>query len=362
MKGHLIVADISGYTRFLTESELEHANGIIGELLNAILETVHAPLTISRIEGDAVFLYGVMPEGMTGAVVIESVEQLYIGFAKAMETMVLNTTCPCAACSNIPSLGLKIVMHCGEFQKTMVGGIETLTGAEVVVVHRLLKNQVREKTGISDYLYVTQACVDDLGIERIVAGWTPHREEYEHVGSVDGYVSNLADVWQFVRGQNEDRVVQREAWRTVDSYTSAPSVVVWDHLLDPTKRNQWMHGGTTLTRNDRDGRVSSGMEYHCIHGDNDVLVFTVLDSRPLDYLTLRLPVGGPFVLRYTEYLAPSGDGTHLVTHFAAPFDADSGVPAPQEVLDQVDAELIARYHTFQSDLVGMAEAAALATP
>ena len=94
MKGHLIVADISGYTRFLTESELEHANGIIGELLTAILETIHAPLTVSRIEGDAVFLYGVMPEGMSGPVVLQSVEELYIGFAKAMETMVMNTTCP----------------------------------------------------------------------------------------------------------------------------------------------------------------------------------------------------------------------------------------------------------------------------
>ena len=34
VQGHLVIADISGYTQFLTTSELDHANGIIGELLN----------------------------------------------------------------------------------------------------------------------------------------------------------------------------------------------------------------------------------------------------------------------------------------------------------------------------------------
>ena len=361
MKGHLIVADISGYTRFLTESELEHAHGIIGELLNAILETIHAPLTVSRIEGDAVFLYGVMPEGMSGAVVLESVEQLYIGFAKAMETMVMNTTCTCNACANITSLGLKIVMHCGEFQKTSVAGIETLTGAEVVVVHRLLKNSIREETGIDDYLYLTQACVDDLGIERIVAAWTKHAEEYEHLGVVEGYVSSLSDVWRFVRSQNEDRVVQRDAWRTADTYSKAPAMVVWDHLLDPVKRNRWMHGGTHTVRNDRDGRVVPGMEYHCVHGENELVVFTVLDMRPLEYLTLTFPVGDGFFVRYTEYLTASGNGTHLVTHFAVPYDPQTSANAPPNVVEMVDSELVAPYRLFQAELIEMAEAAALAT-
>lgn len=359
MKGHLIVADISGYTRFLTESELEHANGIIGELLNAILGTIHAPLTVSRIEGDAVFLYGVMPDGMSGAVVLESVEQLYIGFAQAIETMVMNTTCPCNACANISSLGLKIVMHCGEFEKTEVAGIETLNGAAVVVVHRLLKNHIKEEAGIDDYLYLTQACVDDLDIGHIVAAWTQHTEEYEHLGIVEGYVSSLPDVWQFVRSQNEDRVVKRDAWRTVDAYSKAPPVVVWDHMLDPAKRNRWLHGETHTVLNDRGGRVAPGMEYHCVHGDNELLVFTVLDNRPVEYLTLMFPVGDGFFLRYTEYVTPSGNGTHLVTHFAVPFDPKTGEDAPPEVLEMVDTGLIATWPTIQAGLVEMADAVAL---
>lgn len=66
MHGHLVIADISGYTQFLTSSELDHANGIIGELLNAVIASIQAPLSVSSIEGDAVFMYGAMPEGISG--------------------------------------------------------------------------------------------------------------------------------------------------------------------------------------------------------------------------------------------------------------------------------------------------------
>ncbi|MFC3230710.1 hypothetical protein ACFOGJ_25905 [Marinibaculum pumilum] len=41
--GYLLMADISGYTAFLTSSEQEHANP---SLLTALVEQVGAPLTL----------------------------------------------------------------------------------------------------------------------------------------------------------------------------------------------------------------------------------------------------------------------------------------------------------------------------
>jgi hypothetical protein len=38
-KGFLVVADISGYTRFLAETELEHANGIVKDLFDSMIPT-----------------------------------------------------------------------------------------------------------------------------------------------------------------------------------------------------------------------------------------------------------------------------------------------------------------------------------
>ncbi|MDJ0923983.1 MAG: DUF2652 domain-containing protein [Acidimicrobiia bacterium] len=359
MRGHLIIADISGYTRFLTESELEHANGIIGELLNAIVGAIQAPLTVSRIEGDAVFMYGVMPDGMSGQTVLESVELLYCAFAGSLETMVLNTTCQCNACANINSLGLKIVMHCGEFAMTTVGGQDTLSGADVVMAHRLTKNTITERTGIADYMIVTQACVDDLDVHNIVAGWVEHTEEYEHVGEVKGYVSSLPDVWAFMRQQNENKVMQREAWLTISAHSAAPPAVVWDHLIDPVKRTAWLGANDNSIVADPRGRIGPGAEFHCAHGeDNEILVFTVLDMKAVDYITIVIPMGDGLGLRYTDYVIPSGTGTRIVSYLAPLFMTETGEDASGEVVVDMESYLRDTYTQNLQDLAQMADEAA----
>ena len=329
MRGHLVIADISGYTQFLTESELEHAHGIITDLLNAVISVIHAPLTVSSVEGDAVFLYGSIPEGTYGQTVLESVENLYCSFASALETMVVNTTCDCNACANINTLGLKIVMHCGEFIKSQVGDRETLTGPDVIAVHRLLKNHVREETGISDYLMVTQACVDELGLERMVAGWTEHSEQYDHIGVVRGYVSSLPDVWAFVKQQTENKVLKDQAWVTGTGQSTAPPAIVWDYLIDPRKRTKWMEVlGNTVT-GETAGRVAPGTEYHCAHGDNEISVFTVIDMRPPEYITMMTEFVPGSVVRYTHYLLASGAGTRVITCAAPPASIETGETLPE---------------------------------
>jgi uncharacterized protein YndB with AHSA1/START domain len=341
MLGHLVIADISGYTQFLTEGELEHAHGIVTELLNAIISAIRAPLKVSSIEGDAIFLYGEMPEDVFGQAVLESVEFLYTSFASSLETMVLNTTCKCNACANINTLGLKIVMHCGEFVKTTVGDRETLTGPDVIAVHRLLKNHVKDVTGIADYLLVTQACVDQLDLARIVASWTQHTEDYEHIGEVPGYVSSLEDVWAFVRRQTSNKVLQQEAWVTAREDSAAPPPIVWDYLVDPWKRTKWMQVEGNTVEGEIDGRIGPGSEYHCAHGNGEISVFTVLDTRPNEYITLLTPFTPGTAVRYTHYLIPSGAGTRLVTCAAAPTSVDTGESLP-ELAGPDNAELALR--------------------
>jgi hypothetical protein len=348
MRGHLVIADISGYTRFLTESELEHANGIIADLLNALIAAIHAPLRVSNIEGDAVFMYGVAPDGMSGQTIVESVELLYAAFAGALETMVLNTTCRCNACANISNLGLKIVMHCGEFAVSEVGGRETLNGPDVIVPHRLLKNHVVETTGVEDYLLLTEACVEDLGLEDMVAAWVEHTEEYEHVGKIKGYVSSLRDVWEFMRNQNEDRVLQRDAWVSHTAHSTAPPAVVWDHMIDPVKKMQWMMADSVETINDVNGRVGVGAEYHCAHGDY-LGIFTVLDMKPLDYVTFVIPITPEATLRYTDYVIPSGGGTRFVSYAATPFSPQTG----ENLTDDEGLAELAEY--VRSEIVGQVE-------
>lgn len=328
MRGHLVIADISGYTQFLTDSELDHANGILADLLNSIVGAMQVPLAVSSIEGDAVFMYGEMSDGMTGQTIVESVELLYCAFASALENMVLNTSCQCNACVNISSLGLKIVMHCGEYAKTSVGNITTLSGADVIAVHRLLKNNVSEATGIADYLLVTQACVDDLGVESIVKSWIPHGEEYEHVGRVDGYVASLRDVFEFQQRQTEVKVLKSNAWAEVKEHSTAPPAVVWDHIIDPLKRMHWLDAHGMDIQGEGDGRITPGTEFHCAHGDNELAIFTILDMRPYEYITVIVDFTEESVVKYTTYLIPSGSGTRILLCAEAPM-TPAGDPLPE---------------------------------
>jgi hypothetical protein len=359
VRGHLVLADISGYTRFLTESELEHAHGIINELLDAVIGTIKAPLEVSSIEGDAVFMYGSMPEYTSGQTVLESVELLYCAFAQALETMVLNTSCQCNACANINTLGMKIVMHCGDFVKSELAGRETLTGPDVIAAHRLLKNNVREETGIDDYMLVTQACVDDLDVASIVEGWVPHTETYDDIGEVGGYVSSLPEVWAFVRQQREDKVLQSDAWVSISKYSKAPPTIVWDHLIDPYKRTQWLAANENRVEGRTGGRIGPGSKYHCAHGENnEIAVFTVTDMKTLEYVTFLLPLQDGVAMRYTDYLLPSGTGTRIVTYAAPPFRVETGDPLPDEVLGSLEPAMSSDYAGQIDTLVEMANAAA----
>ena len=53
--GYLILADVSGFTAFVTTTELEHGSEIIAALLDEVVGHLSPPLEIQEIEGDAVF-------------------------------------------------------------------------------------------------------------------------------------------------------------------------------------------------------------------------------------------------------------------------------------------------------------------
>jgi hypothetical protein len=56
-KGLLFIPDISGFTKFVHESEIEHSRFIIQELLEILINANQIGLEISEIEGDAILFY-----------------------------------------------------------------------------------------------------------------------------------------------------------------------------------------------------------------------------------------------------------------------------------------------------------------
>src|SRR3989304_7613506 len=86
-EGYLLIADITGYTRYLSESELEHAQEMLTALLELLVENTRPPLVISRLAGDAVISYGLRGDFFQGQTVTEKIGDIYVTFRKAIERL-----------------------------------------------------------------------------------------------------------------------------------------------------------------------------------------------------------------------------------------------------------------------------------
>src|SRR5690348_10728907 len=145
-EGYLLLADISGYTRFLTGTELEHAQAIIRELTTLLRKDLVPPMTSVSLEGDAVFCCADASVLRDAERLVELIEVCYFDFSNRLLNMARNTTCPCSACAAIGSLDLKFVCHYGSYVVDPDADRVDLAGPDVLLVHRLLKNSVRERT------------------------------------------------------------------------------------------------------------------------------------------------------------------------------------------------------------------------
>jgi hypothetical protein len=139
--GTLMIADISGYTAFLTQSELEHARDILDHLLNTLLGSLQPPLAVGNLEGDAIFVYAPQGSFLQGQTLVETVEKIYFAFCAARDT--IHRSCKCNACALVSTLDLKFVVHYGQYALQTLGTRTELQGSDVIVAHRLLKKHLR---------------------------------------------------------------------------------------------------------------------------------------------------------------------------------------------------------------------------
>ena len=95
-EGFLILADISGFTAFVTATELEHGAQVTGALLEAVMERLAPPLEIQELEGDAVFAIGadrLIDSRRVPTVLLEA----FHGFRDLQHRIALDDTCSCRA-------------------------------------------------------------------------------------------------------------------------------------------------------------------------------------------------------------------------------------------------------------------------
>jgi hypothetical protein len=149
----MLIADIGGYTRFMNlhRMSLVHAQENTTRLLEALIDAVPR-LELAQIEGDAAFLFAREPADEEIARSIGDVARtMHEAFHVEQDELVALTLCRCDACGQIGRLSVKVVAHVGEAIEHTIRGRTSLSGPDVILVHRLLKNSVP----VSEYVLMT---------------------------------------------------------------------------------------------------------------------------------------------------------------------------------------------------------------
>ena len=316
-QGFLIISDITGYSKYVNESELEHARDSLAALLNILIDHTKSPLVLSKLEGDAVFSYAPAGGFLQGQSLLDMIESTYASFRKALELMVINTTCTCNACRNLPNLDLKFFVHFGSFMTQKLGTFTELVGNDVNLVHRLAKNHIKNETGFKAYAAFTQSVMEALGIEEFQNSLTPHRETFADVGEVQMHVHDMHKVWERLKDRVRIEVRPEEALVIIKYEFPVPPSLLWEYLTKPEYRVILLGASKLELRNQVQGRTGVDSVFYCYHGKMETPQL-ILDWRPFEQFTTDDANSWGVTTRITCKLEPTHSGTRLINLMGKP--------------------------------------------
>jgi hypothetical protein len=241
---------------------------------------------------------------------LDAVEECYFAFRGRLRGIEHAVSCTCPACTKVTDLDLKFVIHHGKFVRRAGPRGEELTGNDVIVAHRLLKNGVTAALGLRAYALFTKACVEALDLDPAALALRRHVESYPDVGEVVGYVSDLEARWQEEQGRRRVQVGEEEAAFRVEVAVPGGAELTWELLTSPQKRLLWQVDA--IEQADVGGRRATGASSVCVDGRTKIYE-EILDWRPFDYFTERLSLPGGVRVVLTTSLQPEGGITRVVT-------------------------------------------------
>jgi len=306
-----LIADITGYTGFLAGVELDHAQDIIADLMDTVLKCLRPLFRLEKFEGDAVLVYAV-GDSFDGHLVQDAIECAYFTFRRRLRDIKQSTSCECNACSRMQDLDFKFVCHHGAFIRQKMGGREELAGRDVILIHRLLKNDVNQRLNGHAYALFSDAAIQAMGIDPVAQGLMEHRESIDIIGDVTCWLRDLETAWQNENESARHEVTRDQAVMVLEFEIAAPRPVVWDYFTSPGQRPKW-RAADEVRETALKGRRGGGTVNHCMHG-KAAIIEEVLDWRPFSYLTLTtlLPAPGAPKIPMTYTFSEDVDGRTTV--------------------------------------------------
>lgn len=179
--GCIVIVDISGYTEFVKmhRTAMVHAEQIITDLMESVLDVQGPPLVLDKLMGDAATFYSIDDGPGSAEAIARQVVRFFDAFNESEGVLVSCNVCICDACNQMGSLSLKAILHHGDLILKEMGGRRELAGPDVIIAHRLLKNSVEGE----EYIAMTAAFHQQSGdLEGLVSH--PLQEQTD-LGPVD---------------------------------------------------------------------------------------------------------------------------------------------------------------------------------
>jgi hypothetical protein len=253
--GFLLIADLTGYTAYLSQSELEHAPAIAGDLLATVVASLEPPFRLAKFEGDAAFLVtedgGEEPPNL-----LQAVEACYLDFRRRLRSIDQATSCGCNSCVLAPRLDLKLLLHHGSYVQTQIAGRDELAGRDVILVHRLLKSEAAVNANGTGFALFTSAAIEALRVKPTTIGLVEAEETFANLGPVRTFKFDVEARWHAESGiQRMDSARHATIFDILTLIDAEPSVV-WAHLTSSSLRASWERP-TTLPHEAANGRSLS---------------------------------------------------------------------------------------------------------
>jgi hypothetical protein len=311
--GFLVIADLTGYTAYLSTSELEHAPAIAGDLLETIVGRLEPPFRLTKFEGDAAFLF--VEDGRADAsLLLDAIEASYVAFRRRLRSIDQATSCECNSCRLAPRLDLKLFVHHGSYVRGRIAGRDELAGSDVILVHRLLKGATATGASRSGFALFTAAAVEALGLEPASLGLVRAEESITHLGRVVTFSLDLQARWQVETGLRRVEIADADVVLDIETTIRADPSVVWAHLTSPSLRTLW-EGPLVIEETSPGGRRGVGTIAQCVTGRLATLE-EIVDWQPYDHAGWRLIVSGLGPVDASADLEPIERGTRLRLRWA----------------------------------------------
>jgi uncharacterized protein YndB with AHSA1/START domain len=343
-EGFLLIADLSGYTEYLSRSELEHAPAIAGDLLETVVGRLDPPFRLGKFEGDAAFLY-VEAERADGSLLFDAIEAAYLAFRRRLRSIDQASACDCNSCRLAPRLDLKFIIHHGSYVLSRIVGRDELAGSDVILVHRLLKGVASTATR-GGFVLATESAVGALGIEPTALGATVGEESVEHLGNVRTYAIDLEARWQAEAGFRRLTEGEGEPILDVTLTAQAGPAEVWGYLTAPALRALW-EGPMEIVEESPTGMRGVGTTSQCVTGRLATLE-EIVDYQPYDHIGWRIAVPDVGPVAAVADLEAEEGGSRLRVRW----ESLSSEPVDPSIIERIRVEREAALQRLVTIVVG----------